>query len=107
MRFFQAHEYISLDFARQDALRIRVQPGSAGDGGAQPEIGFEKLPAAPDEPLRAELRAFLNCVRTRQTPVVDGPAGRRALALADQVMAGILDHGRSVKLAAFTPQEIL
>jgi predicted dehydrogenase len=107
MRFFQVHEYISLDFARQDALRIRVKPGTANGGGAQPEIGFEKLPAPPDEPLRAELRAFLNCVRTRKTPVVDGPAGRRALELADQVMAGILDHGRSVKLAAFTPQEIL
>ena len=27
MRFFQEHEYISLDFARQDALRVRVTAG--------------------------------------------------------------------------------
>lgn len=101
MRFFQEHEYISLDFARQDALRIRVKPG-----GIQPEIGFEKLPAAQEEPLHAELRAFLESVRTRKTPVVDGAAGRRALELADRVMAGILDHGRRVQLGAFTPQEI-
>ena len=41
MRFFQEHEYISLDFTRQDALRIRVKPGSP-----QPGIGFEKLETA-------------------------------------------------------------
>lgn len=101
MRFFQEHEYISLDFARQDALRIRVQPGSA-----QPAIGFEKLPATQEEPLHAELRAFLESVRTRKTAVVDGAAGRRALELANRVMAGILEHGRRVQLAAFTSQDI-
>lgn len=101
MRFFQEHEYISLDFARQDALRIRVQPGSP-----QPGIGFEKMVTTPEEPLRAELRAFAESVRTRKKPIVDGAAGRRALALADQVMEGILEHARRVQLSAFTPQEI-
>jgi predicted dehydrogenase len=101
MRFFQEHEYISLDFTRRDALRIRVQPGSP-----QPEIGFEKLPATPEEPLRAELRAFLEAVRTRKAPIVDGAAGRAALELADRVMAGILEHAQRVQLGAFTPHEI-
>ena len=101
MRFFQAHEYISLDFARQDALRIRVQPGTP-----QPGIGFEKLPTPPEEPLHAELRAFLDSVRTRKPPVVDGAAGRRALALADRVMASILEHAKHVQLGAFSPQEV-
>jgi predicted dehydrogenase len=114
MRFFQEHEYISLDFTRQDVLRVRVHPGagpapiSASQAPvivAQPEIGFEKLPTAPEEPLMAELRSFLECVRTRRAPVVDGPAGLRALALADRVMEGILDHTRRVQLSAFTPQE--
>ena len=101
MRFFQEHEYISLDFGRQDALRIRVQPGNP-----QPGIGFEKMVTAQEEPLRAELRAFADCVRTRKQPLVDGAAGRRALALADQVMEGILEHAKRVQLSAFTPQEI-
>jgi len=30
-------------------------------------------------------------------PLVDGEAGRRALDLADRVMAGILEHARRVK----------
>ncbi|PYU14019.1 MAG: gfo/Idh/MocA family oxidoreductase [Acidobacteria bacterium] len=96
MRFFQVHEYISVDYTRQDALRVRVrQPGP------QPQFDFEKLPTQPEEPLRAELRAFLGAVRTREVPRVDGAAGRRALELADRVMAGILDHGRRVHLGAF------
>jgi len=98
MRFFQEHEYISLDFARQDALRIRVQPGSPQG------VGFEKIPTQLEEPLKAELGVFAECVRTRKAPVVDGAAGRRALALADRVMASILEHARRVQLEAFTPQ---
>jgi len=100
LRFFQQHEYISVDFTRQDALRVRVvEPGQ------QPKFDFTTLPSKREEPLRAELRAFLDSVRTRRAPVVDGAAGRRALELADRVMAGILEHGRRVQLGAFaTPQ---
>lgn len=106
MRFFQEHEYVSLDFGRQDVLRIRVKAGApGGDGGTgQPEIGFEKWPTEPEEPLRAEMRAFLESVRTRRAPVVDGAAGRAALELADRVMTGILEHARRVQLGAFSPQ---
>lgn len=100
MRFFQEHEYISLDFVRQDALRIRVQPGSP-----QPGIGFDKLPATPEEPLHAELRSFLNSVRTSKPPIVDGAAGRRNLELADRVMAGILEHAGRVQFGVTTPLE--
>jgi predicted dehydrogenase len=99
MRFFQEHEYVSLDFTRQDVLRVRVQPGSP-----MPEIGFEKVPTTPEEPLHAELRSFLDCVRSRKVPMADGAAGRRALELADRVMAGILAHAQRVQLTAFTPQ---
>ena len=97
MRFFQAHEYISLDFTRQDALRIRVENGI-------PQ--FENIPATPGEPLKAELEEFAACVRTRMKPTVDGAAGRRALELADQVMAGILEHGQRVQAATFAKPPI-
>ena len=96
LRFFQQHEYISVDFTRQDALRVRVL-----EPGPQPKFDFTTLPSVKEEPLRAELRAFLDSVRTRRAPRVDGAAGRRALELADQVMAGILEHGRRVQLGAF------
>jgi predicted dehydrogenase len=111
LRFFQQHEYISVDFTRQDALRVRVvEPGPYSSGLQaeplpEPKFDFTTLPSEREEPLRAELRAFLDSVRTRRAPMVDGAAGRRALELADRVMAGILEHGRRVQLGAFaTPQ---
>ena len=95
LRFFQTHEYLSVDFARRDAMRIRV----AGSSGREmPRFAFEKLESKPVEPLRAELEAFLEAVRTRGTPLVDGAAGRRALELADRVMEGILQHRGRVQL---------
>ncbi len=101
MRFFQEHEYISVDYTRQDVLRIRVR-----QAGAQPQVDFEKVPTQTEEPLRAELRAFLEAVRTRNAPRVDGQAGRRALELADWVMQGILEHSRRVQLSTFARQGV-
>lgn len=96
MRFFQEQEYVSLDYTRQDALRVRVK-----HLGPPPEFDFEKLVTEPKEPLRAELESFLAAVRERKAPQVDGAAGRRALELADRVAASILEHGRRVQLSAF------
>ena len=101
LRFFQTHEYLSVDFARRDAIRIRVAEGSPEES---PQFNFEKLTTQPVEPLRAELAAFLDSVGTRKTPLVDGAAGRRALELADRVMAGILQHRGRVQLDELVPQ---
>jgi predicted dehydrogenase len=101
LRFFQAHEYISLDYGRKDALRIRVQ-----QPGPNPQFDFQQLATQEQEPLEGELRAFVDAVRRRTTPIVDGNAGRRALQLADRVMAGILEHGKSVQLAAFARPQV-
>lgn len=97
MRFFQQHEYISLDYARRDALRVGVKKA-----GPQPEFGFEKLPAPAIEPLQAELTAFVESVRSRREPRVNGAAGRAALELAGRVMASIQEHAERVQLATHT-----
>jgi predicted dehydrogenase len=95
MRFFQHHEYISLDYARRDALRVGVKKP-----GPQPEFGFEKLAAPAVEPLRAELEAFAQAVRTGVAPKTDGVAGRAALELAGRVMQSIREHDERVKPVA-------
>src|SRR3984957_12329056 len=96
MRFFQQHEYISLDYARRDALRVGVKRP-----GPQPEFAFEKLNAPAVEPLQAEMEEFIDCVRTRQEPRTGGRAGRAALDLAQRVMTSIQEHGERVQLLAF------
>jgi predicted dehydrogenase len=93
VRFFQQHEYISLDYARRDAMRVRVnRPGP------EPDFGFEKLDAAAVEPLRAELEAFLDSVRTRKQPKTDGISGRASLELAVRVMQSIQEHAERVQV---------
>jgi predicted dehydrogenase len=100
MRFFQQREYISLDYARRDALRVGVKrPGPL------PEFGFEKLPAPEVEPLRAELEAFVEAVKTRIPPKTDGAAGRAALELASRVMESIHEHSARVQPVASTGSE--
>lgn len=93
MRFFQEHEYISLDYGRRDALRVSVKKP-----GPQPEFNFEKLAAPDAEPLRAELEAFVSAVKTRQEPATNGAAGRAALELAVRVMGSIQEHGERVQV---------
>jgi predicted dehydrogenase len=100
MRFFQQHEYISLDYARRDALRIGVKKP-----GPQPEFGFEKLNASAVEPLHAELEAFVNASRSRKEPRTNGAAGRAALELASRVMASIQEHAARVQIGSFATQD--
>ena len=93
-RYFQPHEYISIDFTRRDALMLSVERQ-----GSESRIGFKKLSNQPVEPLQAELEAFVHSVRTRQRPLVGGAEGRAALALAVQVMNCIEEHAGRVKVA--------
>jgi predicted dehydrogenase len=93
VRFFQQHEYISLDYARRDALRVCVdRPGP------EPQFDFQKLEAPAVEPLRAELEAFLDSVRTRKQPKTNGESGRAALELAVRVITSIQEHAARVQL---------
>ena len=98
VRFFQQHEYISLDYARRDAMRVGVKKP-----GPEPEFAFERLPSSGVEPLRAELDAFLEAVRTRKEPKTNGTAGRAALELATRVMACIQEHAARVQLTGSQP----
>jgi len=68
--------------------------------GPQPEFGFEKLPAPEVEPLRAELEAFVEAIKTRVPPKTDGAAGRAALELASRVMESIREHSARVQPVA-------
>lgn len=100
MRFFQQGEYISLDYARRDALRIGVKRP-----GPQPEFAFERLKAPAVEPLYAELEAFVEASSTRKEPPTNGAAGRAALELAGRVMASIQEHAARVQPEALAARE--
>jgi predicted dehydrogenase len=100
LRFFQPRQYISLDYGRQEVLVFTVgQDGNAaGAPSVNPQISVAKPPVAAEEPLHAELKSFLNAVRQRSTPIVPLEDGRRALALALEIVAAIREHGNKVDL---------
>ena len=80
IRFFQPDAYLSVDYASQEVegwRLVRKEP--------RPDIQGGALPVERDEPLRRELADFVRAVRDGSAPLVDGEAGRRALALAAEI----------------------
>ena len=97
-RYFQPHEYISIDFSRRDALLLHV-----GSDGERPGIAFRNLEVRNADPLESELESFADCVRTRRPPLVGGLQGRSALALAEKVMFCIEEHADRVNVPLTRP----
>jgi predicted dehydrogenase len=115
LRLFQPHEYLSLDFARQEFLAIQVDPalvaqmasaqltahasGATAGSHPSPGLSLNKLNLPHAEPLRLELEDFLAAIRGRTQPRVTGEAGRAALAVALEVNHQIAEHAHRAGLA--------
>jgi predicted dehydrogenase len=100
LRFFQPRQYVSLDYSRQDVLVFSLgeKGEAAGTPSVNPQIKVAQPPIVAQEPLEAEIRSFLESVRTRSKPLVSFEDGRRALAVALDVVAAISEHGTKIKL---------
>ena len=113
LRFFQPHQYLSLDFARQDLLMIDVAAAAgmnpaqlaalaamAQSAGQHPSAGLSlsKVAVEQGEPLRLEIESFLTAVRERSVPVVSGEDGRAVLALALGINRAIAAHAERTGL---------
>jgi predicted dehydrogenase len=104
LRFFQPGQYISIDYGRQDVLVFSV----GSDGGAHPfaqnakewgtqprvnpQIAMAKPTITAEEPLLAEIKAFLQSVRDRSRPIISLDDGRQALELALAILEEIGKH---------------
>ena len=73
LRFFQPHDYISIDYASQRGSMVSLRTGRVVERKLEPEV---------DEPLKLELCAFIDAVRHHRTPLVTGEDGLKALRLA-------------------------
>ncbi len=83
-RVFSPRTYVSLDLAARAAAVHRLI-----DRDGRPDIAIERMAAPDEEPLAGQLAAFVSSVRTRSAPLVSGADGRRALALAHTILAGM------------------
>jgi predicted dehydrogenase len=98
LRFFQPKHYVSLDYSRQDVLLFSIDSESEGTPSANPQIKLAKPSVTKEEPLQAELKSFLDAVRTRSKPVVALEDGRRALALALDILNVIRTHAAKIQI---------
>ena len=89
LRLFQPHQYISLDYQKQEAVAFTVSGGQ--------QIGFQPLVVAKDEPLRLEVESFLEAVRTRNPPPVSAEEGLRALDIGLAILGKIKEHAKLVE----------
>jgi len=105
--------YISLDYRAQEGFIYRLARDSEAESSllqkllhakdstivsqfAGKRIVREPVPIAKEEPLKLELRHFVDCVRQKQTPMVSGASARRALDLAFEITRQIQAAGHSV-----------
>jgi predicted dehydrogenase len=99
LRFFQPKQYVSIDYGRQDVLVFSVgQNDPAATASVNPQIQVARLPTVAEEPLKAELISFLECVRSRSQPRVSLNDGRRALSLALDILGAVREHGSRLHL---------
>jgi len=83
LRFFQPHDYISVDYASQTGTMVSLRMGN---------VTVNPLEPVNQEPLKVELRAFVDCVEKREKPEVSGEDGLRALELAMRINAAIAER---------------
>jgi predicted dehydrogenase len=113
LRFFQRGQYISIDYGRQDVLVFSVgdaaggsHPNVAKDAtlgwgthtqpSVNPQIQMAKPAIMAEEPLLAEIKAFLQAVRQRSRPLVPLEDGRKALELGLAILEEIGRHAARI-----------
>jgi predicted dehydrogenase len=88
LRVFAPHQYLSLDYKRQDLISVSV--------GENQQISFQPIAVPKEEPLKREIAEFLDCIRTRRRPRVSGEEAARALGVALDILDKIKFHAEVV-----------
>ena len=85
LRFFQPGQYLSLDFQKKETEIFGVV-----DAGGKKQIAHQVVSGEPVEPLKAEISAFLSCIRGQPEESWPGPCsgsqGRAVLEVALSVL---------------------
>jgi predicted dehydrogenase len=100
--------YISLDYREQKGFIYRLAHDDEPESSlleklvhsedaivsqfAGKKVVREPVPITREEPLKLELKHFVDCVRDQQNPLVDGAAAMRALDLAFEITRQVAAH---------------
>lgn len=90
LRIFQESQYLVVDYLNQELTSYKLAPEPNPEENKRSlALKTNKVPTIPQEPLKAELNAFLECVKDRSRPIVSGAEGHRALKLALAILEQI------------------
>lgn len=85
IRIFQDNAYISIDYVTQEASLFTKEKG---------QIAERTIDIKKQDSLKEELTDFVECIRSKKSPLVSGEEGRAALALALEVSRQIKEQHR-------------
>ena len=83
LRFFQPHDYVSLDYESQTGYVLSLDGGRIREKKLEPEVR---------EPLKVQLEAFVCAIRERRPPRISGEDALKALDVATSVLERIEAH---------------
>ena len=90
LRIFQPGCYLVCDFVAHRIFTYSVK-GELGRIGVD-AVAMETVEVPRGDSLASEIEAFLECVRTRSRPSVDGHAGHEAVEIAQEINDSIQGH---------------
>jgi len=90
MRIFQPGAYINIDFGNKKVMIVELSDVLMESGMPKPNVQMKTF--SDTDALRSEIVSFVEHVQDRTKPVVSGEEGRRALAIALQVIEQIKEH---------------
>ncbi len=76
IRIFEKNAYISLDYVKQEAVIYKKK---------NKNILKETIPIKKEEPLKAELKSFIQCIEKETKPIVSGIEAKKALEIAVRI----------------------
>lgn len=76
MRVYQPDSYVDINYQAMEIIQSCEEAG---------QIAHKLLAVEKCEPLREELRNFIDCVKNRKIPIVTAADGRDALAIAFEI----------------------
>ena len=80
IRLFQLDAYMSIDYAAQQISVVRLEKSAQG-----PKINEEKIHIERGDSLLEEIKSFVACIKSGETPLVSGTIGKRALGAVHKI----------------------
>jgi len=93
MRIFQKNMYISIDFDRKEVKVYYLKKKDiSGKFDFIKNFRFKKLKFPNVDQLYKEIESFIECVKKRLNPVVDGKTAKRALELSLMILKNLEEN---------------